>query len=110
MAWQPVDIAIVRIDRIDLARIVVLAQHCQEAPRDLVLVARRADQRDAFGRKEAVEGMRHAGMALFLLSVVRHCEERSEAAIHIFRGDRWIASRSLSSGAHSRGPLARNEE
>src|ERR1700688_1303025 len=25
------------------------------------------------------------------------------------RGDRWIASRSLSSGAHSRDPLARND-
>ena len=39
----------------------------------------------------------------------RHCEERSDEAIHTFFAARWIASRSLSSGAHSRDPLARNE-
>jgi hypothetical protein len=39
----------------------------------------------------------------------RHCE-RSEA-IHRRHGKKeWIASRSLSSGAHSRDPLARNDE
>src|SRR5882757_8253666 len=37
----------------------------------------------------------------------RHCE-RSEA-IYAFFAARWIASRSLSSGAHSRDPLARND-
>src|SRR4030088_234235 len=37
----------------------------------------------------------------------RHCE-RSEA-IHSFFAALWIASRSLSSGAHSRDPLARND-
>jgi hypothetical protein len=26
------------------------------------------------------------------------------------QADRWIASRSLSSGAHSRGPMARNDD
>ena len=39
----------------------------------------------------------------------RHCEERSDA-IHSFFVATWIASRSLSSGAHSRDPLARNDE
>src|ERR1700737_4120859 len=39
----------------------------------------------------------------------RHCEERSDEAIHSsFCAEIWIASRSLSSGAHSRDPLARN--
>src|SRR5712671_3246251 len=51
---------------------------------------------------------------------LRHCEERSDEAIHSFLwhgllrcarndGEAWIASRSLSSGAHSRDPLARND-
>src|SRR6266516_4705645 len=41
----------------------------------------------------------------------RHCEERSDEAIHApIRGAKlWIASLSLSSGAHSRDPLARND-
>ena len=39
----------------------------------------------------------------------RHCEERSDEAIHSFFAERWIASQSLSSGAHSRDPLARND-
>ncbi|MGH6702225.1 MAG: hypothetical protein ACRECG_02300, partial [Bradyrhizobium sp.] len=39
--------------------------------------------------------------------VIRHCE-RSEA-IHVATKKEWIASRSLSSGAHSRDPLARND-
>jgi len=41
----------------------------------------------------------------------RHCEERSDGAIQLSlrRAVRWIASRSLSSGAHSRDPLARND-
>src|SRR5712672_1463790 len=39
----------------------------------------------------------------------RHCEERSDEAIHTFFCARWIASRSLSSGAHSRDPLARSD-
>jgi hypothetical protein len=40
----------------------------------------------------------------------RHCEEQSDEAIHSFFSRRtWIASRSLSSGAHSRDPLARND-
>jgi hypothetical protein len=38
-----------------------------------------------------------------------HCEERSDEAIHTFFVAAWIASRSLSSGAHSRDPLARND-
>jgi len=40
----------------------------------------------------------------------RHCEEQGDEAIQIFFTARfWIASRSLSSGAHSRDPLARND-
>jgi hypothetical protein len=52
--------------------------------------------------------------------VRRHCEERlvrrsstseggSDEAIHSFVLALWIASQSLSSGAHSRDPLARND-
>src|SRR6202171_4381549 len=42
----------------------------------------------------------------------RHCEERSDEAIHLQLRYPWlwIASRSLSSGAHSRDPLTRNDE
>src|SRR5882762_5210969 len=53
----------------------------------------------------------------------RHCEEPTgpafgrpddklrDEAIHFFLcAARWIASRSLSSGAHSRDPLARNDD
>jgi hypothetical protein len=36
-------------------------------------------------------------------------EEQSDEAIHIGYAALWIASRSLSSGAHSRDPLARND-
>src|SRR5216684_2260621 len=39
----------------------------------------------------------------------RHCEERSDEAIYSSFVALWIASRSLSSGAHSRDPLARND-
>src|SRR5258706_728085 len=41
--------------------------------------------------------------------VSRHCEERSDEAIHSYFAATWIASRSRSSGAHSRDPLARND-
>jgi hypothetical protein len=44
-----------------------------------------------------------------LCFVVRHCEERSDEAIQDFFAELWIASWSLSSGAHSRDPLARND-
>jgi hypothetical protein len=37
----------------------------------------------------------------------RHCKERRNEAIHASVCKYWIASRSLSSGAHSRDPLAR---
>jgi hypothetical protein len=44
------------------------------------------------------------------MSIDRHCEERSDEAIQLsFLRRSWIASRSLSSGAHSRDPLARND-
>jgi hypothetical protein len=39
----------------------------------------------------------------------RHCE-RSDAIHEAARKQEWIASRSLSSGAHSRDPLARNDD
>src|ERR1700736_2270460 len=40
----------------------------------------------------------------------RHCEERKRQSNPIFLcAARWIASRSLSSGAHSRDPVARND-
>jgi hypothetical protein len=40
----------------------------------------------------------------------RHCEERKRRSNPFFLyAARWIASRSLSSGAHSRDPLARND-
>src|SRR6266436_1010713 len=40
----------------------------------------------------------------------RHCEERSDEAIHPSAcAALWIASRSLSSGARSRDPVARND-
>jgi hypothetical protein len=41
----------------------------------------------------------------------RHCEERKRRSNQCpYFVARWIASRSLSSGAHSRDPLARNDE
>jgi len=40
----------------------------------------------------------------------RHCEERSDEAIQLGLVAPWIASRSLSSGARSRDPLARNDD
>jgi hypothetical protein len=39
----------------------------------------------------------------------RHCEELSDEAIQLAFALLWIASRSLSSGAHSRDPLARKD-
>jgi len=41
----------------------------------------------------------------------RHCEEhlRRSNPVFVSRSQSWIASRSLSSGAHSRDPLARND-
>ena len=39
----------------------------------------------------------------------RHCEELRDEAIHTFFAAAWIASRSLSSGAHSRDPVAHND-
>jgi hypothetical protein len=39
----------------------------------------------------------------------RHCEERSDEAIHSSFARPWIASRSLSLDAHSRDPFARND-
>ena len=59
VAFEPVDIRIVRIDRVKLARIFVLAQHRQQPPRNLFQIARGADQRDAGGREETVERVGH---------------------------------------------------
>src|SRR5258708_7540202 len=44
-----------------------------------------------------------------VLGFDRHCEEHSDEAIHACSFAFWIASRSLSSGAHSRYRLARND-
>ena len=55
IAFQPVDIAVIWIDRIELARKFVLAQHRQQPARDFLQIARRADQGDARGREERIE-------------------------------------------------------
>src|SRR5258705_13438506 len=51
---------------------------------------------------------RAAGMRMHIW-ILRHCEEQSDEAIPSYFAATWIASRSLSSGAHSRDPLARND-
>jgi hypothetical protein len=43
----------------------------------------------------------------FCIAVIARSE--ADEAIHACLASRWIASRSLSSGAHSRDPLARND-
>ena len=53
--FQPVDIAVIGIDRIKPARKFVLAQHRQQPARDLFMIAGGADQGDAFWREERVE-------------------------------------------------------
>jgi hypothetical protein len=40
----------------------------------------------------------------------RHCEEQRDEAIQNHSWNGWIASLSPSSGAHSRDPLARNDD
>ena len=65
--------------------------------------ARRVDGRAGCDREGTM-----AGTSSVLKSVGRHCEERSDEAIHLHSWP-WIASRSLSSGARSRDPLARND-
>ncbi len=60
-AFQPVDIAVIGIDRINFSGKFVLAQHRQQPPRNLLQIARGADQRDAVGREEDVERVRHWG-------------------------------------------------
>src|SRR5205807_3970071 len=60
VAFQPIDIVVVRIDRIKLAGIVVLAQHRQQPAWDLLLVPRRADQGNTLRREETVERVRHS--------------------------------------------------
>ena len=47
VAFQPVDIAVIGIDRIDLAGKLILAQHRQQPARDLLQITRGADQGDA---------------------------------------------------------------
>ncbi|MGY2939778.1 hypothetical protein ACVWZ6_009380 [Bradyrhizobium sp. GM6.1] len=59
VANEAVDLGVVRVHRIDFSGILVLAQHRQQAPRNLLVIARSTDQRDAGGCKEAVERMRH---------------------------------------------------
>jgi len=69
VTFQPVDIAVVRVDRIEFSGIVVLAQHRQQPPRDFLQVARGADQRDTAGDEEAVERMRHGGRSHYFINV-----------------------------------------
>ncbi len=88
-AFQPVDIAVIRIDRIEFSGKSVLAQHRQQPTRNFLQIARGADQRDAVGRKEGVERMRHSERSFSC----RHCEptgrrgappdDRLREAIHI---------------------------
>jgi hypothetical protein len=47
---------------------------------------------------------------IFGFPTSRHCEEHLRRSNPFFlRAVAWIASRSLSSGAHSRDPVARND-
>ena len=63
--FQAIDIAVIGIDRINLSRKSVLAQHRQQPARDFLLIARCADQRDAAGGEEAVERVRHSGWSFY---------------------------------------------
>src|ERR1019366_9043635 len=76
VAFQPVDIAVIGIDRIEPAGKFVLAQHRQQPARDFLQIARSADQSDTVGREEGVEWMlvfadrsrrRHSERSLFIL-------------------------------------------
>ena len=64
IAFQPIDIAVIGIDRVELAGKFVLAQHRQQPARDFLLIARCADQGDAIRREERVERMRHLAVAV----------------------------------------------
>ncbi len=66
-AGEPVDVVVVRIDGIDVSGEFVLAQHCQEPPRDLLMIPRGADQCDAPRREERVERVGHRWFLLFFL-------------------------------------------
>jgi len=51
-----------------------------------------------------------SGLSIESEAATRHCEERQRRSNpSLPRVAAWIASRSLSSGAHSRDPLARND-
>src|SRR5439155_6539491 len=55
--------------------------------------------------------MQNAPLCRGVFLFARHCEEHLRRSNPFFLyAARWIASRSLSSGAHSRDPLARNDE
>jgi hypothetical protein len=73
--------------------------------------ARRAKaESDTYHVPDDGDGFCEALNPSYDLCFCRHCEERSDEAIHSFFVLRkWIASRSLSSGARSRDPLARND-
>jgi hypothetical protein len=51
---------------------------------------------------------RAAGMQICILTSLRGAKATKQSILS--RCDSWIASRSLSSGAHSRDPLARNDD
>jgi hypothetical protein len=55
-----------------------------------------------FGKHEVI-----CPSGIFCIAVIARSE--ADETIHACLASRWIASRSLSSGAHSRDPLARND-
>jgi hypothetical protein len=65
------------------------------------LIERRPDE-----RKDILVG--DVLLAGYRFAILVICEERRDEAIHSCFAALWMASRSLSSGARSRDPLARN--
>src|SRR6185369_12331166 len=87
VAFDAVDIGVVRIDRIDLSGIVVLAQHREQPPRNLLEIARGPDQRDAFRREKTVERMRHASIVLSVQGIVIASAAKQSISRHKGRMD-----------------------
>src|SRR6478752_4159969 len=91
VAFDAVDIGVVRIDRIDLSGILVLAQHREQPPRNLLEVARGPDQRDAFRREKTVERMRHASIVLSVQGIVIASAAKQSISRHKGRMDCFAA-------------------
>ncbi len=61
---------------------------------------------DSLGRTSCKNsGKSRRGIADLCFNLQRHCEERSDEAIHSYFAATWIASRSLSSGGALRRPV-----